>query len=84
MDYIQRVQNDSIHQLFIEQNRESRNEGIILRIKQDFRENAMMLSQFNLGTPIISALKARLESKDRRDVINNTTTLSTTYQDNSD
>lgn len=84
MDYIQRNQNDSIYQLFIEQNRECRNEGIILRIKQDIRENIMMLSQFNLGTPIISALKARLESKDMRDVINKTTIQPTNYQDISD
>jgi hypothetical protein len=44
----------------------------------------MMLSLFNLGTPIISALKARLESKDGRDFINNTTTLPATHEDISD
>ena len=62
IEYIEKIQDDSLRQLFIEENRPNRNERIILRIKQDIRENTQLLSELNAGTPIISALKARLES----------------------
>ncbi|MEP6576408.1 MAG: hypothetical protein ABJB85_08280 [Nitrososphaerota archaeon] len=38
-----------------------RDEFKISRLKNDIRENAKLLSELGLGTPIISAIKAKLE-----------------------
>jgi len=73
IEYIEKIQDDSLRQLFIEQNRQARNEGIILRLKQDIRDNTQLLSELNAGTPIISALKARLDSNSsNKQDVNNT------------
>jgi len=69
---IQRIQDDSLRQLFVEQNRQARNERLILQIKQDIRLNTQLLSELNAGTPIISALKARLDSNNNKQDVSNT------------
>ena len=63
MDNIQRLQDDSLRQFYIEtqKSQEERNEDKIKSLKQDVRENAKLLSELGLGTPIISAIKARIE-----------------------
>jgi hypothetical protein len=58
---IQRLQDDSMHQLFIESTKHDRNEVMILKLKQDIRENVKLLSELGLGTPIVSAIKSKLE-----------------------
>ncbi len=58
---IQRLQDDSMHQLFIESTKNDRNEVMILKLKQDIRENIKLLSELGLGTPILSAIKSKLE-----------------------
>ena len=65
IDIIQTIQNDSLKQLHIERNKEDRNEAIIFRLKDDIRENAKVLSEFSLGTPIIAAIKKKLEESDQ-------------------
>jgi ribosomal protein L15 len=64
IEVIQKVQADSLRQLFTETTKENRNENMILRVKNDIRENAKLLSELGLGTPIISAIKAKLQDKD--------------------
>jgi CHAT domain-containing protein len=63
IEVIQKIQDDSLRQVFIETNRNNRNENVILRLKNDIRENAKLLSELGLGTPIISAIKAKLQDK---------------------
>lgn len=61
IETIQKIQDDSLRQVFIETNRSNRNENVILRLKNDIRENVKLLSELGLGTPIISAIKAKLQ-----------------------
>jgi hypothetical protein len=74
IENIQKILDDSLKQLFIEQNKTitddngvrktNRDEFKILRLKRDIRENTQLLSELNLGTPIISAIKAKLQQDD--------------------
>lgn len=50
-----------MRQFFAESIKQNRNEDQILKIKQDIRDNVKLLSELGLGTPIISAIKAKLE-----------------------
>jgi hypothetical protein len=52
-----------MHQLQIEINKKIRNERIILQLKVNIIETTKLLAELNLGTPIISAIKAKLERK---------------------
>lgn len=61
IEYIERLQNNSMRQFFAESIKQNRNEDKILKIKQDIRDNVKLLSELGLGTPIISAIKAKLE-----------------------
>ena len=63
MEHIQRLEEDSMRQFFVETLRQggNRNEDRILKLKQDIRDNVKLLSELGLGTPIISAIKAKLE-----------------------
>jgi hypothetical protein len=66
IEYIQRLQDDSLRQFFIEsiKNQDQRNEDKILKLKQDIRDNTKLLSELGLGTPIISAIKSKLQSQE--------------------
>jgi len=61
---IGKLRDDSMHQLQIEIDKPNRDEYKILKLKQDIRDNTHLLSELNLGTPIISAIKAKLEQKE--------------------
>jgi ribosomal protein L15 len=63
IETIQKIQDDSLRQVFEETKKENRNENTILRLKNDIRENAKLLSELGLGTPIISSIKAKLQDK---------------------
>jgi hypothetical protein len=64
MEHIQRVEEDSMRQFFVETIKGNRNEDRILKLKQDIRDNVKLLSELGLGTPIISAIKAKLERQE--------------------
>jgi hypothetical protein len=64
MEHIQRVEEDSMRQFFVETIKGNRNEDRILKLKQDIRDNVKLLSELGLGTPIISAFKAKLERQE--------------------
>jgi ribosomal protein L15 len=70
IEEIQNIQNDSLHQLFEEtiKKNKRRDEHKILKLKADIRENSKLLSELSLGTPIISAIKAKLQDKDKREL----------------
>ena len=61
IDIIKTIQNDSLKQLHLERKKEDRNEAIIFRLKEDIRENAKLLSELGLGTPVIAAIKTKFE-----------------------
>jgi hypothetical protein len=62
MEDIQRQYDDTMHQLFVEEELKSpRNEGIICRLKMLEIEQVNMLSDMAAGSPIIAAMKAKLE-----------------------
>jgi mevalonate kinase len=67
MEHIQRLEEDSMRQFFIETIKGDRNEDRILKLKQDIRDNVKLLSELGLGTPIISAIKAKLERQEEQD-----------------
>ena len=74
IETISKIRDDSMHQLQIEIDRQpNRDEYKILKLKQDIRDNTQLLSELNLGTPIISAIKAKLEQRKQND--NNTQTV---------
>lgn len=64
IEVINKIRDDSIHQLRLEIDKQNRDEYKILKLKHDIRENTQLLSELNLGTPIISAIKAKLEKND--------------------
>jgi hypothetical protein len=62
-EIIEMIMDDSISRLYEEKGKphEKRNENLILKLKKDIKESSMLLSEYGLGTPVISAIKARLE-----------------------
>jgi hypothetical protein len=64
---IRKLRDDSLKQLQTEIDKPSRDEYKILRIKQDIRDNTHLLSELNSGTPIISAIKAKVEGNNRNE-----------------
>jgi hypothetical protein len=68
LENIQRLQNDSLRRLFIEQNQKIRNERLILQLKNDIRENTKLLSELSLGTPIIAEIKAKMQQLENQNV----------------
>jgi hypothetical protein len=65
IEYIQSILNDSLKQFFTEKNKKNRDEKKLLILKNDIRENTKLLSELNLGTPVISAIKARIEKNEK-------------------
>ena len=65
IDTIQKIQDDSLRQFLIEINhsQDNRDEDKIMKLKQDVRDNVKLLSELGLGTPIISAIKAKLQQQ---------------------
>ena len=70
IDTIQKIQDDSLRQFLIEINhsQDNRDEDKIMKLKQDVRDNVKLLSELGLGTPIISAIKAKLQRATRATV----------------
>jgi hypothetical protein len=63
MDDIERIQEDSQKQLYLEMKKEPRDNRLILMLKNDIRQNSMLLAEYGLSTPIIAQLKERLKKK---------------------
>jgi hypothetical protein len=65
IEYIKSILDDSLRQFFIEKNKKNRDEKTIQILKNDIRENTKLLSELNLGTPVISAIKSRIENNEK-------------------
>jgi mevalonate kinase len=67
METIQKIQDDSLRQFLIEinHNQDNMDEDKIMKLKQDIRDNVKLLSELGLGTPIISAIKAKMQQQDQ-------------------
>ena len=61
IEVIQKIQADPLKQFYTETQKDVRDEFKISRLKNDVRENAKLLSELGLGTPIISAIKAKIQ-----------------------
>jgi hypothetical protein len=61
MEDLQKAQDDSMHQLYRETQKEPRNWRIISQLNYDIRENVKLLSELGLGTPVIAAIRSKLE-----------------------
>ena len=57
------VQKDTIRDYLIEQNKphELKNIDQIQRLRYDIRENAKLIQDLSLGTPIIAQIKAKID-----------------------
>lgn len=55
---------DSNRQLIFEENRQVRNEFLIMKLKDDIRQSLILLSELGMGTPIIAEIKANLAKKE--------------------
>jgi hypothetical protein len=66
IETISKIRDDSVHQLQIEISKPIRDENKILRIKENINETTKLLAELNLGTPIISAIKAKLQEQERK------------------
>jgi hypothetical protein len=62
IETISKIRDDSMHQLQIEIDKPNRDEYKILKLKGNIIETTKLLSELNLGTPIISAIKSKLEN----------------------
>lgn len=63
---INKLRDDSMHQLQIEIDKTNRDEYKILKLKDNIIETTKLLSELNLGTPIISAIKSKLEQQNAK------------------
>lgn len=73
-----RIQNDSLREFITEISRPTvpprdnptavlRDRDYVLKLKNDMRENIKLLTELGLGTPIISALKAKLDKVEKQE-----------------
>ena len=61
MDNLERIYEDNLNRFFIASRNEPRNEELILKLNANIRENTTLLSNLSMGSPIIAAVKAKLQ-----------------------
>jgi len=61
---IEMIQADSIKRYQELSQQDPRDERTLAALKSDIRQNAQLLSEFSLGTPVISAIKQKLIKKE--------------------
>lgn len=61
MERINKICDDSMHQLQKEINKPNRDERKILALKDSVMESTKLIVELDMGTPIISAIKTKLE-----------------------
>ena len=64
VETIRKIRDDSMRQLQIEQDKKVRDERKILALKDSIMESTKLLSELNLGTPIVAGIKAKLQTKE--------------------
>jgi hypothetical protein len=67
---IQKIQDDSMHRFYeltnpkpmeIFRKQVRGDENLILKVKEDIRSNTRLLAELGLGTPVLAAIKRRIE-----------------------
>jgi len=61
LEDLERLYDDTNSQIFQQSLQSPRNEGMILRLKADLKETMLMLSEFGSDTPVIDAIRLKLE-----------------------
>jgi hypothetical protein len=64
IDNVKLLLADSNRRLLVEQQKDQRNEFLIMRMKEDIRQSLILLSELGMGTPIIAEIKAKLAKKE--------------------
>jgi hypothetical protein len=64
IDVVEMVQQDTLKDYLIEQSKlfEIRNKNEISKLRYEIRENAKLLQELSLGTPVIAQIKAKIEN----------------------
>jgi len=64
IDVVEMVQKDTIRDYLIEQSKsfELKNKNEIARLRYEIRENAKLIQELSLGTPIIAQIKAKINN----------------------
>lgn len=71
MEVLQKVQDDNMNQFYVETQKEPRDWRIISQINYNIRENVKLLSELGLGTPIIAAIRSKLDKVEKFNPANN-------------
>ena len=71
IDNLERIYEDNLNRFFIESRKEPRNDELILKINANIRENTRLLCELGLGSPIIAAVKAKLQRYESQSKIEN-------------
>jgi len=61
IDTIEMVQQDTIRDYLIEQNSPNKDKLEIRQLRYDIRENAKLIQELSLGTPIIAQIRAKVD-----------------------
>lgn len=63
IEVVEKIQQDSLKDYLIEQSKhyEIRNKNEIKQLRYEIRENAKILQELSLGTPIIAQIKAKID-----------------------
>ena len=62
IDVVEMVQKDTIRDyLILQQNKQIKDPEEIRRLRYDIRENAKLIQELSLGTPIIAQIKAKID-----------------------
>lgn len=63
IEVVEKIQQDSLKDYLIEQSKpyEIRNKNEIKQLRYEIRENAKLLQELSLGTPIIAQIKAKID-----------------------
>jgi hypothetical protein len=64
IDVIEMVQHDTLKDYLIEQSKpfEIRNKNEVSKLRYEIRENAKLLQELSLGTPVIAQIKAKINN----------------------
>ena len=65
MERINKICDDSMHQLQKEISKPKRDERKILTLKDSVMESTKLLVELDMGTPVLSAIKTKLESSNK-------------------
>ena len=67
IDHALKIQEDSMHRFYeMIANRDQYDDDKVLKLKHDIRENIKLLTDLGLGTPIVAAIKAKIQLQEKK------------------